>query len=82
MLMAIFTPYILILKMIKVYEFIRQTGLERIFCNRNIKDLYDFVFGIEVGLDSNARKNRSGKAMENHLSGLFFQAQLNFLKNK
>ncbi len=62
----------------KVYEFIRQTGLEQIFCNRNIKDLNDFVFGIEVGLDSNARKNRSGKAMENHLSGLFFQAQLNF----
>ncbi|WQV81207.1 type II restriction endonuclease [Helicobacter pylori] len=62
----------------KVYEFIRQTGLEQIFCNRNIKDLNDFVFGIEVGLDSNARKNRSGKAMENHLSGLFVQAQLNF----
>ncbi|WQS09499.1 type II restriction endonuclease [Helicobacter pylori] len=62
----------------KVCEFIRQTGLERIFCNRNIKDLNDFVFGIEVGLDSNARKNRSGKVMENHLSDLFFQAQLNF----
>ncbi len=62
----------------KVYEFICQTGLERIFCNRNIKDLNDFVFGVEVGLDSNARKNRSGKVMENHLSGLFIQAQLNF----
>ncbi|GAA7659078.1 type II restriction endonuclease [Helicobacter pylori] len=62
----------------KVYEFIRQTGLERIFCNRNIKDLNDFVFGIEVRLDSNARKNRSGKVMENHLSGLFTNAQLNF----
>ncbi|WP_187911798.1 type II restriction endonuclease [Helicobacter pylori] len=62
----------------KVCEFIRQTGLERIFCNRNIKDLNDFVFGVEVGLDSNARKNRSGKVMENHLSGLFFQTQLNF----
>ncbi|WQT68357.1 type II restriction endonuclease [Helicobacter pylori] len=62
----------------KVYEFIRQTGLEQIFCNRNIKDLNDLVFGIEVGLDSNARKNRSGKVMENHLSGLFIQAQLNF----
>ncbi len=62
----------------KVYEFIRQTGLERIFCNRNIKDLNDFVFGVEVGLDSNARKNRNGKVMENHLSGLFTNAQLNF----
>ncbi|MFP6083075.1 type II restriction endonuclease [Helicobacter pylori] len=62
----------------KVYEFIRQTGLEQIFCNRNIKDLNDFVFGIEVGLDSNVRKNRSGKAMENHLIGLFTNTQLNF----
>ncbi|PDW66869.1 restriction endonuclease [Helicobacter pylori] len=62
----------------KVYQFICQTGLEQIFCNRNIKDLNDFVFGIEVGLDSNARKNRSGKAMENYLSGLFTNAQLNF----
>lgn len=79
MLMVIFIPYILNFENDeKVYEFIRQTGLEQIFCNRNIKDLNDFVFGIEVGLDSNARKNRSGKAMENHLSGLFVQAQLNF----
>ncbi|GAA8520787.1 hypothetical protein HpBT268_03520 [Helicobacter pylori] len=62
----------------KFYQFICQTGLDQIFCNRNIKDLNDFVFGIEVGLDSNARKNRSGKAMENHLSGLFTNAQLNF----
>ncbi|GAA8777691.1 type II restriction endonuclease [Helicobacter pylori] len=62
----------------KVYQFICQTGLEQIFCNRNIKDLNDFVFGIEVGLDSNARKNRSGKAMESYLSGLFTNAQLNF----
>ncbi len=62
----------------KIYEFICQTGLEQIFCNRNIKDLNDFVFGIEVGLDSNARKNRSGKAMETYLSSLFANAQLNF----
>lgn len=62
----------------KVYEFICQTGLERIFCNRNIKDLNDFVFGIEVGLDSNARKNRSGKVMENHLSSLFFSSSIKF----
>ncbi len=57
----------------KVYEFIRQTGLERIFCNRNIKDLNDFVFGIEVGLDSNARKNRSGKVRKIILAVFFFK---------
>lgn len=77
--MAIFTPYILILKMMKKsMSLFANMGLEQIFCNRDIKDLNDFVFGIEVGLDSNARKNRSRKAMENHLIGLFVQAQLNF----
>lgn len=62
----------------KIYEFICQTGLEQIFCNRCIKDLNDFVFGIEVGLDSNARKNRSGKAMETYISAIFSKAGLNF----
>lgn len=64
----------------KIYEFICQTGLEQIFCNRNIRDLNDFVFGIEVGLDSNARKNRSGKAMEDYLSSIFTNVQFNFKK--
>ncbi|GAA6789083.1 hypothetical protein BTM495_15830 [Helicobacter pylori] len=47
----------------KVYQFICQTGLERIFCNRDIKDLNDFVFGIDVGLYINSRKNISLYAM-------------------
>ncbi|TQR27171.1 hypothetical protein DMB91_04890 [Campylobacter sp. MIT 97-5078] len=29
-----------------------------------MKDLNDFVFGVEVGLDSHARKNRSGSTMK------------------
>ncbi len=29
------------------------------------------MFGIETGLDSNARKNRSGHIMENHVKGIF-----------
>ncbi len=62
----------------KIYEFISQTGLEQIFCNKNIRDLNDFVFGIEVGLDSNARKNRSGKAMEKCISNIFSEAELIF----
>ena len=38
----------------------------------------DFVFGIEVGLDSNARKNRSGKAMEALVAKIFKVSNLNF----
>jgi len=47
-----------------VVEFLEDTGLAKIFRERKIKDLVDYVFGIETGLDSNARKNRSGKIME------------------
>lgn len=47
-----------------IYDFICESGLDSIFSDRKIKDLNDFVFGIEVGLDSNARKNRGGAFME------------------
>ena len=47
-----------------VMEFIEGTGLSKIFKDKNVKNLIDYVFGVEVGLASNARKNRSGDAME------------------
>ncbi len=62
----------------QIYNFIVETGLLKIFSDRKIKDLNDFVFGIEVGLDTNARKNRSGKVMESYLSQIFQKAGLNF----
>ena len=49
----------------KVVEFLQGTGLADIFQSRRIKNLVDYVFGIETGLDTNARKNRSGHIMEN-----------------
>ena len=48
----------------KVIDFLRETGLAEIFQSRRIKNLVDYVFGIETGLDTNARKNRSGHVME------------------
>lgn len=47
-----------------VVEFLEGTGLAEVFKSRKVKDLVDYVFGIETGLDSNARKNRSGHIME------------------
>lgn len=47
-----------------VMEYLEGTGLAQIFKDKNVKNLVDYVFGVEVGLDSNARKNRSGDAME------------------
>ncbi|EYE88622.1 hypothetical protein Q428_07110 [Fervidicella metallireducens AeB] len=48
-----------------IITFIENTQLINIFMDKNIKSLVDYVFGVEVGLDSNGRKNRSGTAMEN-----------------
>lgn len=45
-------------------EFAEKTGLLAMFEKKNIKSVVDYVIGVEVGLDTNARKNRSGTAME------------------
>lgn len=44
--------------------FIKKSGLIHLFYDRKIKNFVDYVFGVEVGLDSNGRKNRGGKLME------------------
>ena len=43
----------------------KETGLFDLLSNRIVKDLVDYVLGVEVGLDSNGRKNRGGHLMEN-----------------
>lgn len=45
-------------------EFIRKSGLIKIFEKDGVKNLVDYVLGVEAGLNSNARKNRGGKSME------------------
>ena len=52
-------------------EYLEGTGLANIFREGKIKDLVDYVFGIETGLDSNARKNRSGHVMEQRVAAIF-----------
>ena len=61
-----------------VYQFISETGLEEVLRNKNITNLVDYVFGIEVGLDSNARKNRGGKNMENAVAKVFEDNDVSF----
>ena len=56
-----------------VVQFLNETGLTRVFQSREIKNLVDYVFGVETGLDSNARKNRSGHVMENWVHDIFIQ---------
>lgn len=57
-----------------VMEFLEGTGLAEVFTSRKIKDLVDYVFGIETGLDSNARKNRSGHIMEGAVHKVLLEA--------
>lgn len=44
--------------------FMRETGLFELMRDSHIHSLVDYVTGVETGLDSNARKNRGGDAME------------------
>jgi len=44
--------------------FFKSSGLKDIFKNKYIKNLVDYCFGVEVGFDTNARKNRTGNLME------------------
>lgn len=53
-----------------VMEYLESTGLADMFREGKVKDLVDYVFGIETGLDSNARKNRSGHLMENKVADI------------
>ena len=57
-----------------VMEFLEETGLAEVFTSRKVKDLVDYVFGIETGLDTNARKNRSGKIMEATVHNILIEA--------
>lgn len=46
-------------------DFMRKTGLFDLLENHVVNNLFDYVTGVEVGLDSNGRKNRVGHLMEN-----------------
>ena len=69
----------------KIYNFLLETGLDEIFKDRKIKNLCDYVFGVEVGLDTNTRKNRSGTNFANliserfHSENICFQAEVSSL---
>jgi type II restriction enzyme len=64
----------------KIYEFVEETGLGEIFRNKNITNLVDYVFGVEVGLDTNARKNRGGENMSKTVSHIFDKANIFYKK--
>lgn len=48
-----------------IIVFADKCGLLKVLEDKGVKNLVDYAIGVEVGLDTNARKNRSGTAMEN-----------------
>ena len=61
-------------------KFMNESGLFDLLQNHIINNLYDYVLGIEVGLDSNGRKNRGGHLMENLVESYIEKA--GFVKDK
>jgi type II restriction enzyme len=45
-------------------NFFKESGLKNIFQDKDVKSIVDYCFGVEVGMDTNARKNRTGQSME------------------
>lgn len=56
--------------------FMRKTGLFSLISEHLINNLVDYVTGVEVGLDSNGRKNRGGHLMEDLVESYFIKAGL------
>lgn len=62
----------------QVIVFLNETGLTKVLQSKQIKNLVDYVFGVEVGLDSNARKNRGGHIMEELIANIFTKNGIEF----
>ena len=64
--------------------FMKKTGLFDLLSNHIINNLYDYVTGVETGLDSNGRKNRGGHQMEdlveNYIKKAGFKRDINYFK--
>ena len=64
--------------------FMRKTGLFDLLSNHIINNLYDYVTGVETGLDSNGCKNRGGHQMEDlvesYIQKAGFKRDVNYFK--
>ena len=56
--------------------FMRNSGLFDLLQNHLINNLVDYVLGVEVGMDTNGRKNRTGHVMEDLVESFLIKAGL------
>lgn len=68
----------------KILYFMEQTGIFNLIRKNIVTNLIDYVYGVEVGLSSNSRKNRTGKIMEeiveNYLVNKGYILNINYFK--
>ena len=58
----------------------QKTGLFDLMSRHLVNNLYDYVLGVETGLDSNGRKNRGGHLMEDLVESYLQKARLEYYK--
>lgn len=67
-----------------IASFFIGSGLGDLVKDKKVKNLVDYATGVEVGLDSNGRKNRGGHQMENavefYINGVCKEFNLSYLK--
>lgn len=56
--------------------FMKNSGLFDLLQNRIINNLIDYVLGVEVGMDTNGRKNRTGDVMEDIIESYLIKSGL------
>ena len=56
--------------------FMKNSGLFDLLQNHIINNLVDYVLGVEVGMDTNGRKNRTGDVMEDLVESYLIKAGL------
>ncbi|WP_033161297.1 type II restriction endonuclease [[Mycoplasma] collis] len=62
----------------KIMNLMRKSSLFTLLSEGKIKNLIDYAIGIEVGLDSNARKNRTGKLMQELVESFILKSKFKF----
>lgn len=61
-----------------IMEFIEDSGLITVLQDKHIKNLVDYVFGVEAGLDTHGRKNRIGEIMASKVAMQFDNAGIDY----
>lgn len=68
----------------KIAEFFINSGLGKLAKDKKIKNFVDYATGVEVGIGSNGRKNRSGHQMEDavelYIKQICLDLNLDYLK--